>query len=434
MNLLPSFLRPKKQPDAYKPENALSAPSWGSLFGGGVAQGFGETVDERIALATSAVYRCVTLISGIIASLDLGIYTNDPDKGQTLITNPTSRLLSINPFPGRQTTSFIWKETMVMNLLLWGNHYSIIRYDGAARIAGFEYVPPWLVQVQKLAGRSQYKVRWDDGRGEETIDQSDMIHIPGPGYDGFSGMSRIQINAKNSVAMARSIEQTMGAAYDNALSPSGLIELPAGSNPDNFKRIISYITATQAGSKNAGKLLPVDSGTKYTALSMNVVDLALIQAQKATDVQICAYFGVPPLLLGIDQTTSWGSGIEQILLGFLRFSLNSDLERIEAEFTQKVCSGNQFVLFDRDQLLAMDAATSATVASTEINCGILTINEARKRKHRPVVEGGDIPLVNSASIPLSKALAPAPSPPSPPAAPPTPPQPAPDAAPAEETT
>ena len=136
-NLIPSFLRSKKQPNKFKPENALAAPSWASVFGGVGQQSFGDPVDERVALATSAVYRCVTLISGLIASLDMGIYTNDPATGQTLITNNISKLFQVNPFPGRQMTSFIWKEIMVMNMLLWGNHYSVIRYNGAARIVGF---------------------------------------------------------------------------------------------------------------------------------------------------------------------------------------------------------------------------------------------------------------------------------------------------------
>lgn len=395
----------------------LNNPGWLQGWGNGGVPMFGNPVNEETAMTVAAVYRCVTLISGIIASLDLGIYTDDPDRGQVLVSNKTSRLLAVNPYPNRQMTSFVFKELMVQNILLQGNSFTVIRYDQAGRVAALEYVPPWCVRVVQKDQRNIYVVQWSDGRPQETVDQSTMLHVPGPGAgDGVIGMSRIRQNARNSIAMARSIEEVAGKAYDNAMQPKMVVKLPQGMAPDQIKKLQAFMDNEFTGKTNVGKTLFVDVGSEVDALSINVVDLALIDAMKASTIQICAFFGVPPILLGEKSETSLGSSIEQILIAFLRFSLNSDMERIEAELTSKLCTGNQYVLFDRDQLLAMDATAAAAVAAQEISCGISTVNEIRRRKHRPTVEGGDTPLTNSTNIPLVQAIQPRVAPPTPPGA------------------
>lgn len=413
MNLIPSFLR--KSPPAPQSATTLNNPGWLTSWasGGGQVPLFGNAVSEETSMAVAAVYRCVTLLSGTTASLDLGIFTNDPELGQVPVTNKISRLFKVNPFPGRQMTSFTWKELLVMNILLHGNAFTVIRFDNAGRISALEYTPPWTVTVTQLNQRNHYKVRWQDGRAEEMIDQDSMLHIPGPGFNGVTGMSRIRQNARNSVAMARSIEEVMGKAHDNAMQPKIVMKLPSGMSPDAIKRLQLFVDTEFSGKSNVGKTLLLDAGTEIDSMSISVVDLALLDAMKASTIEICAFFGVPPLLLGIDQTTSFGTGISSLLIAFLRFGLNSELERIEAELTSKLCTGDQYVLFDRDQLLAMDAATAAEVAAREISCGMSTINEVRRAKHKPAVEGGDVPLTNAANVPLSQAILPRQSPPPP---------------------
>ncbi len=410
MNLIPSFLRRKSKPPTASTATLANSGwlyDWGAGYG---IQTFGHPVSEHSSMAVAAVYRCVTLISGVVASLDLNVYTNSEKDGQTRVVNRLTPLFQINPFPGRQMTSFVWKELIATNLLLHGNHYSVIRYDQAGRVVGLEYAPPQIVKVGQINFRNAYVVNWPNGRERESVDQEDMIHIPGPGFDGILGMSRIHQNAKNTVAMAKSLEEVMGRAFDNAVSPSIIVKLPQGMDPDAVKNLKARITQEYAGRTNTGKPMFVDAGTEVDAMQINLVDLAAIEAMQASTKMICQFFGVPPELLGESGVSTWGSGISQLILGFLKFSLNSDLERIEAELSAKLAGPGQYILFDRDQLLAMDAESAAKVASQEIACGLSTINEARIRKHRPIVEGGDTPLINSTNISLDRAI----NPPAPP--------------------
>lgn len=403
-----AFLDYFKRQKADNPQSAvtLNSPGWLSSWGGSGIPLFGDSISDESAMAVASVFRCVNLLSGTVASVDCGIYEDDGDKGQVRIKNKLSSLLTNTPYPGRQLTSFMFKEMLMIDLLLRGDAYAVIRYDQSARIAALEYVHPHFVQVSRVNQRNQYKITWNDGRPVENVDFESMVHIPGPGFDGFHGMSRIRANARNSISMARSIEETLGKSYDNAMAPKTVIKLPPGMSPDALKRLREHMANEFSGKSNAGKTLYLDAGSEVDSLSINVTDLALLDAMKANTVQIAMFFGIPPILLGIDQVTSFGSGISSLLIAFLRFGLNSDLERIEAELTARLCSGNQYVLFDRDQLLQMDASGAADVYAKEVASGVSTINEIRRRQHKPVVEGGDVPLTNSTNISLAQAIQP----------------------------
>lgn len=358
-------------------------------------------------MSVAAVYRCCSLIAGTTASLSLGVYIDDPDRGRLPVPGKLARLLSVAPFPGRQMTAFSWKETLTVDLLISGNAYSIIRYDQAGRIAAFEYVSPRHVAVRRLNQQNVYQIQWPDGRPMETIPGDSMIHVAGLSLDGVIGMSKIRQNARNSIALARSIEEVQGKAFENSMSPRSVIKLPPGMSPDATKRLSAFMSNEFSGRSNVGKTLFLDAGSEFDALQISMVDLALLDARKASVTEICSWFGVPPTMLGqSDGVTAWGTGISALLVSFLKFSLNSELERIENEFRNKCTSGDQYIWFDRAELLQMDAESAATVATKEIACGISTVNEVRRRQHKPLVEGGEIALTNSTNIPLTEAIKP----------------------------
>jgi phage portal protein BeeE len=89
---------------------SLNDPGWLSTWGNNGVPLFGENVSNEVAMAVAAAYRCVSLISGIIASLDPGIYQDDDNLGRVAVTNRLTRLFTVTPFPGRRMTSFIWKD------------------------------------------------------------------------------------------------------------------------------------------------------------------------------------------------------------------------------------------------------------------------------------------------------------------------------------
>lgn len=385
---------------------------------GGSSGTFGPAVNEQSAMRVSTVFACVDLMAGLIAAAPLGVYKDSDTAGRELARgHKLYKLLHASPFPGRPLSSFAWRKLWVYQVLLWGNHYSIIRYDNAARVIGFEPVMPWQVEVHRLsAGRNMYVVTYGpDSR--EFVDQSDMLHFAGPSYDGVVGLSRIGAFARDPVALAKVLEEQTGRVHENSSRPSGMLTLPLNPSTDAIKRIRGNWETNHEGRQNAGKIVYAEAGQEYTPFQMSPEDLNTLAVRQYQSADICRFYGTPPHMIGeAAGTSAWGSGIEQLTLGYKSFTLHPQLCQFEQEIRLKLFDGSDFYpAFDRDALAVMDATTAAVVAQTEIQSGVLTINERRRQKQRPDVDGGDETLVNATMISLTRALT-APPPPAPPAA------------------
>jgi HK97 family phage portal protein len=381
---------------------------------GGVPGAFGPNVSERTSMCCSAVYRCVALNSGAVAGLPLKVYKRTKDGREEAFGHRLWPMFQMTPFPGRAMTAFTWKELWMINMLLWGNHVSIIRYDGAARIIGFESVMPWDVEVYRLNNRNVYRCAvWDSSFGPDAAgltqriewhDQDDIIHIPGPGFNGISGLSRIRSFARNSIALSQLLEEQTGRVHENAAKPSGLATTAPTISKEGFERFKAQFNEQNTGRVNAGKVIIGDKDTTFTPFQMTPEDLNTIEFRGYQVADISRFFGVPLHLLNqVDKSSSWGTGLSEQTLAFLIYTLDPDLGRIEAELNYKLFYGTDYyVEFDRDALMAMDPLKSAQVAQTEISTGVLLINERRRHKNRPPVENGDQPLINSTNVPLAK--------------------------------
>lgn len=402
------------------PTTDLANPaSWLTDWAHGGQQGvFGPHISERTAMAVSSVYRCVSLLSGIAAGLPLKVYKRGPNGREEAPKHPLAPLLMVAPYPGRAMTAFNWRENWVINESLWGNHYSIIRYDGRGQIKGFEPVLPWDVEVFRVKHRNLYRcLIWDTSFGPvatgltqrvEWVDQDEMIHIPGLGFNGVSGLSRIRAFARDAVSLSKLLEQQTGRVHENASKPSALVTVNSKISKDGFDRFKAQFTEDNTGRYNAGKPIFADKDTTYTQLQMSPEDLNTIASRRYQVGDVSRFFGVPLHLLNeTEKATSWGSGLSEQTLALLIYTVDPTLGRIEAELNYKLFFGsNYYCEFDRDALMAMDPLKAAQVAQAEIASGTLLINERRRHKNRPPVENGDQALINGANIPLAKLFAP----------------------------
>lgn len=406
--------RPRIEPTVHLPTRAeqpvvyLSDPvdKWEGLFGLGLSQSFGPPISERTAMACSAVFRCVQILAGITATLPLKVYRRTADGREEVAGDRLSEMLRKRPNRNGPLSSYAWREMWMVNMLLWGNHYSIIRYDNAGRIIAFEVVMPWAVEVLRSQGRNFYRCLLEDGR-VETVHQDDMIHIAGPGFDGIKGLSRIAAFARNSIALASVAEQQSGRTFENASRPSGFMEVPPNISEPAFRRMKAQFGADHAGWENSGRVIWGDVGSKYTPFQISAEDIAMIETRRFQIADISRFYGIPLHMLNeTEKSTSWGTGISEQTLGLLIFTVDPDLSRIEAELNMKLFlpGDDRYVEYDRDALLAMDPVKAAEVAKSEVAMGGLLINEWRRKKNRPPVEGGDVPLINSTNIPLKQAI------------------------------
>ncbi len=405
------FARPQPaadrvEPSIYNasPENpatSLANPAaWLSESFGGGPSFSGVAVSETSAMRSSTVFRCVALKAGVIGSLPLVVYERTAD-GRRVATS--HRLYSkLHDEPNDLMSAFIWKELIAQNLMLAGNHYSIIEYDNAVRVIGLLPVQPQQALVERIKGRNRYTFTFADGR--EVLDQADVIHVPGVGFDGLRGISPIAWAGRQPIGISLAMEEAVGRLHANSMRPGGWMAVPQGIKPEGVTRLRAELEGMYAGVGATGRTLLLDHGTSWNPMQMTMEDAQTLDSRRFQVADIARLFGVPPHMVGeTDKTSSWGTGIEQQTIGFQKFNLDMELSRIEGELNRKLFRHPYYCEFNREALNAMDAKTQAELyASAVMNAG-MTPNEVRRRRNLPDLPGGDELYIQSATIPLRLA-------------------------------
>jgi HK97 family phage portal protein len=201
------------------------------------------------------------------------------------------------------------------------------------------------------------------------------------------------------------MEEFTARLHSNGVKPSGIVKVKEGISPAAFARMQQQFEQKYSGAGNAGSTLWLDAGSDWTAMQLSPADAQTIEARRFSTVQIGNIFGVPAMLLNENANmTAWGSGIEQIMLGFAKTTINPWLTRIEGELKRKLfLKDNMSVEFDRDGLIALDSKSKAELFSKSINAGIMTPNEARRRMNLPDMDGADGLYIQSGTVPLDTA-------------------------------
>lgn len=393
------------------PSTSLANPEqWLIDWATGGASYAGPHVNEQNSMRASAVFACVSLLSGLVGGLPLKLYARTREGREEASGTRLWKLL--HDQPNERMTSFTWREIAMVHLLQWGNHYSIIRWDNAGRVVALEPVEPWKVDPRRAGTRLRYRLTLDTGTFD--LDQDDMIHVPGVGFDGVRGISRIAAAAKQSIGTSLALEESTARLHANSARPSGLVEVPPNISEASFKRLRAEFAQLNTGVQNAGRVVFADQGSKFQPMMISPLDAQAIEQRRFQVTDIARIYGVPPHMIGeTDKATSWGSGIEQMTLSFLRFTLEKDLKRIEDELTRKLCFGSPlYAEFDRAALLAMDAKTQAETFASAIQNGYMNINEIRRLQNRPGVgPAGDRHFIQSNLMPIDAAPAPGEKPP-----------------------
>ena len=247
-----------------KPQDRTAGSGYAFYFGGTTS---GKAVTERSAMQMTAVYSCVRILAEAVAGLPLHLYRYKEDGGkEKAIDHPLYLLLHDEPNP--EMSSFVFRETLMTHLLLWGNAYAqIIRNGKGEVIALYPLMPDRMTVNRDSKGQLyyEYTVSMDDAptiKGSLVrLNPSDVLHIPGLGFDGLVGYSPIAM-AKNAIGMAIACEEYGAKFFANGAAPGGVLEHP-GTIKDP-QRVRESWQSTFGGSGNANKIAVLEEGMKYT--------------------------------------------------------------------------------------------------------------------------------------------------------------------------
>ncbi|MDR0531080.1 MAG: phage portal protein [Oscillospiraceae bacterium] len=392
----------RKKPAA---QDALST-SRGSIFWSGPATS-GAFVSETTALQTAAVYSCVRVISESIASLPLHVYRYEND-GTRLV--PEHHLFNVlHNAPNPEMTSFVFRETLMSHLLLYGNAYAqIIRDGGGQVLALYPLLPNKMDVTRGEDGKIRYTY-WrdmDESRPREKsggimFRRDEVLHIPGLSFDGLVGYSPIYL-AKNAVGMALATEEYGAAFFANGANPGGVLEhTQAVKNPETLRNLWDTL---YRGAKNTGKIAVLEDGLKFHSVSIPPEQAQFLETRKFQLNEIARIFRVPPHMIGDLEKSSF-SNIEQQSLEFVKYTLGPWVTRWEQAMQQALVLPSEqsriAVKFNLDGLLRGDYETRMKGYAIGVQNGFMSINDCRRLENmNPVAaaDGGDEYMVNGNMI------------------------------------
>ena len=251
-----------------KPQNRTSGSAYSFFLG---TSSSGKRVNERSAMQMTAVYSCVRILSEAVASLPLHLYRYTETGTEKATDHSLYTILHDEPNP--EMTSFVFRETLMTHLLLWGNAYAqVIRNGKGEVIALYPLMPDRMNVDRDDQGRLyyEYTISNDDApinNGSRVkLSPTDVLHIPGLGFDGLVGYSPIAM-AKNAIGLAIATEEYGSKFFANGAAPSGVLEHP-GTIKDPA-RIRESWQQTFGGSHNSNKIAVLEEGMKYTPISIS---------------------------------------------------------------------------------------------------------------------------------------------------------------------
>lgn len=397
--------KPKKPK---KPKNSYDSTSYTYFFGGSNA---GKRVTDKTALQHIVVYACVRVLSEAIAQLPLHVYKYTDNGKERVPKHPLYFLLHDQPNP--EMTSFVFRETLMSHLLIYGNAFAQIIRNGRGDVIGLYPLMPDRVKVDRDEKNRLIYIysRYDEANpnvkkmGDIILGAEDVLHIPGLGFDGLVGYSPIAM-AKNALGISLACEEYGASFFANGASPSGVLEHPGViKNPEKVRNAWRQAY----GSGNSHKVAVIEEGMKYTPISIPNNEAQFLETRKFQLEEIARLYRVPLHLIG-DLEHATFSNIEQQSLEFVKYTLDPWIVRWEQSMQKALLSdsekGTYFIKFNVEGLLRGDYASRMQGYATARQNGWMNANDIRELEDMnqiPDELGGNLYLVNGSFTKLADA-------------------------------
>lgn len=342
----------------------------------------GPVVNSKTAMRLAIVYACTRLISGAIATMPVHVYRKTAAGRDKDSTHPVNPLLNLQPTPLMSAAMF-WESTTAA-MLLEGDGYAVIIRDAFGEPEEFLPVSPThVVHTERRGNRLAYFIQLSDGivRG---FDQDDILHFAGFGFNGLRSMSVVKYAAMSSIGLSIAMEQFSseffknGAHQDIAIVKAGKW---ASEDQENFREAWQR---TYGGIRNGRKPLTISNGLDIKELSVNAEDSQLIQSREFENINICTAFGIPGFLVNQGKNvTSWGSGMAEQGMAFVRYALMPHMVRFQQELNRKLfLRSHNFIEFNpaglmRGTLKERNEAYKSALGGSNVP-GYMAINEVRR--------------------------------------------------------
>lgn len=386
-----------------------SAGGWRYLFINTRTQA-GVNVNHDNALMFAPVWGCVRIISETLAMLPCHLYERQrsdgdgPEKNVMRWDHPTDWLISTQPNPEMDAGVF-W-ETLLAHCLTWGNGYAEIERDNAGRIIWLWPITPDRVKPDRVnrTGRIIYDIH-NSGGANTVLEQREMFHLHGLGYDGLQGYSVIAMAAQ-SIGLGMAAETFGASFFGNGTEPAGVLKHPGALSDTAYNRVKDSWNERHQGPFNARKPAILEEGMSWERISVPPEDAQFLESRKFQVAEICRWYRVPPHMLA-DLERATFSNIEQQSIEFVQHTLQPWATRIERAINTQILGsqqrGRMYAKISLQALMRGDTAARAAFYNTLFQMGAISPNEVRALEEMNPVPGGDKRFVQLNLTTLDKA-------------------------------
>lgn len=381
------------------PFDLTNGEAWAHVGGHDSPAGVTVTPDSMLSLST--VWGCVRLISETIATLPLSLYERTSAGKSVATQHPLQMIIHDQPNPDT-TASVHWEATVAAMLLRGKAHAEKLMIGN--RLVGLQFLDPNRLNISR--GSNGVKIyRYTEITGiQREIPPNRIWHIPGFSLDGVNGVSVVRY-ASRVMGTALAADNTAAGVFRSGLKPTRFLKLQqwlTKAQRDEYRDSIDKVK----NSLDKGEVPVLEGGMDFGTIGMNPDDAQLLQSRGFSVEEVCRWFRVPPFMVGhAEKSTSWGTGIEQQMIGFLTFTLGPWLRRIEQSISKDLLTPVErlryYPKFNVEGLLRADSAGRAAFYTAMVNNGILTRDECRELEDRERMGGNAAVLtVQSAMVTL----------------------------------
>jgi HK97 family phage portal protein len=394
-----------------KPSNRAGNGQLGMIHMGATAAG--KPVNEFTALSLSAVFACVRVLSEDVAAIPLHTYRYKED-GDSVIAREHPLYVLLHDAPNPEMTSFSFRQSMMVSLLLWGNAYAQIVRDGRGQVTALYPLAPNRVTLYRdKLGALVYNYQRSDpeeaspehGQQSVTLPAENILHIVGLGFDGLMGLSPLALS-RDTLGLALAAQEYGARYFSNSGLPSGTLETDKIIKDKD--RLREDWMRLYGGTGNAGRTAILEEGLHFNPISSSPEEAQLLDTRKFSVTEIGRIFRIPPHLIGdLDKATF--SNIEHMSLEYVKFTLMPWVRRWEDALCQKLLLPSEKrdygVRFNVDGLMRGDYATRMAAYASAIQNGFMSPNDVRRLENMNRIPGeaGDRYYFNGTLCPIERA-------------------------------
>lgn len=346
------------------------------------------TVTTEGALALSAVWRCVSLLSDTVAILPLALYKKNGDGRERIIDHPSAKVIRS---PTVCNSKFHLLAGLMTRVLLWGNAYLIIKRDSTTmRPVKLLARHPATMRVVFIDDGAD--VVYYDDRGVK-YDSWDVVHVKMLSTDGLVGRSPIATH-RNNIELSMNAQRFGEQYFSQGVHTTGVFTHPGELSDEGYDRLRQGIMERSMGMGNAMSPMILEGGMKYEKVVVPPEDAQFIQTRRLQVTEIARIYGVPPHMLG-DLERSTNNNIEHQGIEFVTYSLMPHLVKIEEELNRKLLTEQEqelgyYFKFNTNALLRGDAKSRAEFYSPMLDRGCMNANEVRALEDMNSYDGGEV--------------------------------------------